>query len=93
MITDGKPSCLKERGEYYMNSFGLDPRIVGKTLNAAAQCRRLGIPITTFMIAQDPYLQRFIEDFTEVNQGKAFYTGLNGLADMVFRDHQKGRRA
>lgn len=93
MITDGKPSCLKERGEYYMNSFGLDPRIVGKTLNAAAQCRRLGIPITTFMIAQDTYLQRFIEEFTEVNQGKAFYTGLNGLADMVFRDHQKGRRA
>ena len=93
MITDGKPSCLKERGEYYMNSFGLDPRIVNKTLNAAAQCRRLNIPITTFMIARDPYLQRFIEEFTDVNQGKAFYTGLQGLADMVFRDHQKGRRA
>lgn len=91
MITDGKPSCLKENGEYYMNSFGLDPRIVGRTLNAAAQCRRVGIPITTFMIARDPYLQRFIEEFTEVNQGKAFYTGLKGLADMVFRDHQKGR--
>lgn len=89
MITDGKPSCLKERGEYYMNSFGLDPRIVNKTLNAAAQCRRLKIPITTFMIARDPYLQKFIEDFTEANQGKAFYTGLNGLADMVFRDHEK----
>jgi uncharacterized protein with von Willebrand factor type A (vWA) domain len=93
MITDGKPSCLKENGEYYMNSFGLDPRIVGRTLNAAAQCRRAGIPITTFMIARDPYLQKFIEEFTEVNQGRAFYTGLQGLADMVFRDHQKGRRA
>lgn len=92
MITDGKPSCLKEQGEYYMNSFGLDPRIVSKTLNAAAKCRRAGIPITTFMIARDPYLQKFIEEFTDVNQGRAFYTGLQGLADMVFRDHQKGRR-
>ena len=45
------------------------------------------------MIAQDPYLQRFIEKFTDANQGRAFYTGLKGLADMVFRDHASGRKA
>jgi uncharacterized protein with von Willebrand factor type A (vWA) domain len=45
------------------------------------------------MIAHDPYLQRFIERFTEVNQGRAFYTGLQGLADMVFRDHASNRKA
>ncbi|MFM7725354.1 MAG: vWA domain-containing protein, partial [Flavobacteriales bacterium] len=33
MITDGKPSCLKENGQYYKNSFGLDPYITGKCLN------------------------------------------------------------
>jgi Ca-activated chloride channel family protein len=93
MITDGKPSCIKRDGEYYMNSFGLDDYIVSRCLDAAARARKAHIPITTFMIAQDPYLQRFIEKFTEANQGRAFYTGLQGLADMVFRDHTSNRKA
>lgn len=92
MITDGKPSCIKRNGEYYMNSFGLDETIVARTLDAAVRARKLGIPITTFMIARDAYLQRFIERFTEANQGRAFYTGLQGLADMVFRDHTSNRK-
>lgn len=92
MITDGKPSCIKENGDYYKNSFGLDPKIVNKTLNLAVQCRKLHIPITTFMIARDPYLQEFIEDFTEANQGKAFYTSLKGLGDFIFEDYERNRR-
>ncbi|HWZ23185.1 MAG TPA: VWA domain-containing protein, partial [Cytophagaceae bacterium] len=47
MITDGKPTCLKEGNQYYKNSFGLDRKVVNKTLNMAAQCRRMKIPITT----------------------------------------------
>jgi uncharacterized protein with von Willebrand factor type A (vWA) domain len=93
MITDGKPSCIKRDGEYYMNSFGLDDFIVARCLDAAARARKAQIPITTFMIARDPHLQRFIERFTEANQGRAFYTGLQGLADMVFRDHATNRKA
>ncbi len=93
MITDGKPSCIKQDGEYYMNSVGLDDVIVSRTLDAAVRARKAGIPISTFMIARDPYLQRFIERFTEANQGRAFYTGLQGLADMVFRDHASNRKA
>ncbi len=93
MITDGKPSCIKRDGEYYMNSFGLDDYIVARTLDAAVRARKAGIPITTFMIAQDHYLQHFIEKFTDANQGRAFYTGLQGLADMVFRDHASSRKA
>jgi Ca-activated chloride channel homolog len=92
MITDGKPSCIIRDGEYYMNSFGLDDFIVARTLDAGARARKLGIPITTFMLATDAWLQRFIERFTEANQGRAFYTGLQGLADMVFRDHAAGRK-
>ncbi|MCC6818078.1 MAG: VWA domain-containing protein [Bacteroidia bacterium] len=92
MITDGKPSCLKEGDGYYMNSFGLDRKIVNKTLNEAAICRRLKIPITTFMIARDPYLQSFVEEFTETNNGKAFYTNLNGLGDFLFKDFENNKR-
>ncbi len=92
MITDGKPTCLKEGNQYYKNSFGLDRKVVNKTLNMAAQCRRLKIPITTFMIAKDPYLQQFVREFTKTNNGKAFYSSLNGLGEYVFEDFVKNRK-
>ena len=92
MITDGKPTCLKEGTKYYKNSFGLDRKVVNKTLNMAAQCKRLKIPITTFMIANDPYLQKFVKEFTEINGGRAFYSSLNGLGEYIFEDYIKNRR-
>ncbi|MDG1384545.1 MAG: VWA domain-containing protein [Flavobacteriaceae bacterium] len=92
MITDGKPSCIElPSGEFYKNSNGLDDMIVSKCLNKAAQARKLKIPITTFMIAQDPYLRKFVELFTAQNQGKAFLTGLSGLGEMIFEDYEKNR--
>jgi uncharacterized protein with von Willebrand factor type A (vWA) domain len=93
MITDGKPSCVKEKdGSYYMNSNGLDPYVTEKCYTQAAQARKLHIPITTFMIARDSYLQQFVDKFTEANQGKAFYTGLRGLGEMIFQDYETNRK-
>ncbi len=93
MITDGKPSCLRmPNGDYYKNSVGLDDLIVEKCYNMARQARKLHIPITTFMIAQDPYLMQFIRHFTEANKGKAFFTGLKGLGEMIFEDYESNRR-
>ena len=93
MITDGKPSCLKmPDGNYYKNSVGLDESIIEKCYNMARQAKKLQIPITTFMIAQDPYLQQFVRTFTEINKGKAFFTGLKGLGQMIFEDYNKNRR-
>ena len=93
MITDGKPSCLRlPDGQYYKNSNGLDEKIVEKCYNMAAQARKMHIPITTFMIAQDPYLQSFVEEFTKSNKGKAFYTGLKGLGEMIFHDYETNRK-
>ena len=92
MITDGKPSCIQlPSGEFYKNSNGLDEMIISKCLNKAAQARKLKIPITTFMIAQDHYLREFVEVFTAQNQGKAFLTGLDGLGEMIFEDYEKNR--
>lgn len=93
MITDGKPSCLRmPDGQYYKNSNGLDQMIVEKCYTMAAQARKMHIPITTFMIAQDPYLQSFVEQFTQSNKGKAFYTGLQGLGEMIFHDYETNRK-
>jgi Ca-activated chloride channel family protein len=93
MITDGKPSCLRlPDGQYYKNSNGLDKYIVDKCYGMAQQARKLHIPITTFMIAQDPYLMQFVKAFTQANQGKAFYTGLKGLGEMIFEDYETNRK-
>jgi uncharacterized protein with von Willebrand factor type A (vWA) domain len=94
MITDGKPTCIKKGKKYYQNSFGLDRTIVSRTLNLAQSCRKMDIPITTFMIARDPYLMQFVDQFTRANQGKAFYSSLDGLGSFVFRDykHNKSRK-
>ena len=93
MITDGKPSCLRlPDGTYYKNSVGLDDYIVEKCYDMARQARKLHIPITTFMIAKDPYLTQFVRYFTESNKGKAFYTGLQGLGEMIFEDYEQNRR-
>lgn len=92
MITDGKPTCLKEGIRYYKNSFGLDKKILNRTLGLAAQCRKLNIPITTFMIASDPWLQEFVREFTQVNNGNAYFSSLQGLGDLVFEDYSRNKR-
>ncbi|UJH91341.1 VWA domain-containing protein [Antarcticibacterium sp. 1MA-6-2] len=93
IITDGKPSCIRERdGTYYKNSVGLDPYVVDKCYNMAQQARKLHIPITTFMIAKDPYLEKFVREFTQANHGKAFFTGLKGLGEMIFEDYEANRK-
>jgi len=91
MITDGKPTCLKQGKNYYKNSFGIDRKILNRCMNLAAQCKKLKIPITTFMIASDPYLQKFVQEFTETNHGKAFFASLDNLGAFIFKDFESGR--
>ncbi|MBI5915812.1 MAG: VWA domain-containing protein [Bacteroidetes bacterium] len=92
MITDGKPTCIKKGKKYYQNSFGLDRTIVARTLNLAMKCRKMNIPITTFMIARDPYLVQFVDQFTKANNGKAFYSNLQGLGEFIFLDYKNNKR-
>lgn len=92
MITDGKPSCIIERGKMYKNSFGLDRKIVNKVLDEAVKCRRDKIDITTFMIARDPYLQGFVRELTEANKGRAYFASLDNLGGYIFEDYIRNRK-
>ncbi|MAT55429.1 MAG: hypothetical protein CMN32_13205 [Saprospirales bacterium] len=92
MITDGKPTCIKRGKRYYKNAFGLDRQILNRTLTLAVKCRRMHIPITTFMIATDPYLVRFVDQFTRANNGKAFYSRLDSLGEFIFLDYKNNKR-
>jgi uncharacterized protein with von Willebrand factor type A (vWA) domain len=92
MITDGKPSCIREYGRLYKNPFGLDPKIVNKTLEEASYCRRKRITITTFMLAADTVLLDFVRKLTELNHGRIYETDPNNLGAYVFRDFVRNRR-
>ena len=92
MITDGKPTCIKKGKGYYKNAFGLDRKIINRTLGLATRCRKLQIPVTTFMIARDPYLVKFVDQFTKANNGKAFYSSLQGLGEFIFMDYKNNKR-
>ncbi|HMQ07274.1 MAG TPA: VWA domain-containing protein [Saprospiraceae bacterium] len=92
MITDGKPTCIMKGKKYYKNPFGLDRTILNRTLAQAVKCKKLQIPVTTFMIAKDPYLVQFVDQFTSANGGKAFYSSLNGLGEFIFMDYKNNKR-
>jgi Ca-activated chloride channel homolog len=92
MITDGKPTCMKVGSRYYKNSFGIDTKILNKTLELALQLKKIHIPVITFMIATDPYLEQFVKDFTETNRGKAFYSSLEGLGSFIFEDYERNKK-
>ena len=93
MITDGKPSAMYDENKMlYKNPFGLDPRIINKTLDEAVQCRREKIVISTFMVAHDPVLINFVEELTQANKGRAYYSHLNNLGEFIFVDYIRNRR-
>ena len=62
-------------------------------MDEATICRRHGIPITTFMLTDDPLLVNFIEEFTEANRGRAYFAGLDRLGASLFVDYVKNRRS
>jgi Ca-activated chloride channel homolog len=92
LITDGKPSALTENGRVYKNPFGLDMKIVNKTLDEADTCRRQKIVITTFMLATDPLLTDFVEKLTKINRGRAYFASPYQLGEFIFADYLKNRR-
>lgn len=87
MITDGKPSALTlPDGRIYKNAFGLDPLVVGETLQEVARCRRSAIMINTFMLASDPGLVQFVQRVSAMCQGKAYFTTPDRLGEYLLMD-------
>ena len=93
MVTDGKPTVIQVPGEgIYRNTWGLDERIINRTLDEAVVCRRKGIVITTFMVADDPYLEQFVQRLTELNRGRAYFSSPDKLGDFVCVDFIRNRK-
>jgi len=94
MITDGKPSAITvEGGRIYKNPMGLDPLILRETFREVASCRRSGIMINTFMLADDYYLVDFVKKVTEICQGKAYFTTTVTLGQYILMDYLRRRKS
>src|SRR3974390_756569 len=90
MITDGKPSALTlEDRRIYKNAFGLDPFVVGETLEEVNKCKRAGIMINTFMLATDYSLVQFVQKITQMCKGKAYFTTPYNLGQYLLMDYMQ----
>ncbi len=92
MITDGKPSALTlDDGRIYKNAFGLDPIVIAETLEEVSRCKRAGIMINTFMLAQDFALVQFVQQVSAMCKGKAYFTTPQTLGNYLLMDFMSRR--
>jgi Ca-activated chloride channel family protein len=88
MITDGKPSALTlEDGRIYKNAYGLDPLVISQTLEEVGRCKKRGIMINTFMLANDFALVQFVQKVTQMCRGKAYFTTPYTLGNYLLMDY------
>ena len=100
MITDGEPTAhVTSSGDVFFN-YPPVRETVEATLREVVRCTREGIRINTFMLDATSSLKAFIEQLTEINRGRAFFTTPETLGDYVlvdFIEHKRqlarGRRA
>ena len=75
----------------YKNSAGNDPFVMAETFKEVQACRKSGVMINTFMLANDPYLINFVKKMTEMTRGKAYFANPNNLTEFVLMDFLKRR--
>ncbi|HEX2040176.1 MAG TPA: hypothetical protein VHF47_10640 [Acidimicrobiales bacterium] len=94
MVTDGEPTAHFPPGsDVPFFSYPPVQETVDATLAEVLRCTREGIRINTFMLDATPYLRRFVEQLTQLNRGRAFFTTPETLGDYVLVDFIEQKRA
>ena len=92
MITDGEPTAhITQSGQVYFN-YPPVRETVEATLREVVRCTKDSITINTFVLDATGPLRRFIEQMTEINHGRAFFTTPETLGDFVLVDFLENRR-
>ncbi len=92
MITDGEPTAHITASGQPLFNYPPIQETIDATLHEVMRATREGIRINTFMLDATPYLQRFIEELTKLNRGRAFFTTPETLGDYVLVDFLESRR-
>ena len=67
-------------------------RTIEQTLLEVKRCTKEGIIINTFMMEQDPYLMRFVQEMTRINRGRAFFSSPSHLGEYIVTDYISNKR-
>jgi len=92
MITDGEPTAHITPEGYPFFNYPPVRETVEATLREVVRCTREKIRINTFGLGADGSLRAFIEQMTQINRGRAFFTTPENLGDYVLVDFLDGKR-
>jgi uncharacterized protein with von Willebrand factor type A (vWA) domain len=92
MITDGEPTAHITASGHPVFHYPPTQETVDATLTEVMRATREGIRINTFMLDATAHLQHFIEQLTQLNKGRAFFTTPETLGDYVLVDFLETRR-
>ena len=90
MITDGGPTVWYEDGEWKFQF--PSPYAEQQTLLEAKRCTKDGITINTFMLYDDDWMVAFIDQLTEINKGRMFYTDKDNLGEYLLVDYLNSKK-
>ena len=96
VVTDGQPTATHING--YTNAQwpgfmgSIPPEIYRETLKEVANCTHDKIVINTFMLDDNPVLTKFVEEFTRINRGRAFYSLPSNLGNYLLVDYINRRK-
>ncbi|MDQ3828908.1 MAG: VWA domain-containing protein [Candidatus Tectomicrobia bacterium] len=91
LITDGQPTAHCEGDRLYLQ-YPPSQRTITATLQEVKRCSLKGIAINTFMLAKSYYLERFVDQMTKINRGRAFYTTPEQLGEYLVVDYLAKKR-
>ena len=91
MITDGGPTVWYEDGEWLFN-WPYNHLAEQQTLLEVQRCTREGIIINTFMLEDDNWMIAFVNQMSQINHGRTFYTDKNNLGEYLLVDYLNSKR-
>jgi uncharacterized protein with von Willebrand factor type A (vWA) domain len=91
LITDGEPTAHIKDNKICLE-YPPSQRTLLETLKEVKRCTRHGITINTFMLGQDYYMERFVNELTRINRGRAFFTSPENIGDYILVDYLTNRR-
>lgn len=91
MITDGEPTAHIEQGRAQF-AYPPTPETIRETLKAVKRCTRSNITINTFMLDESYYLKAFMDQVSQINGGRVFYSSPEKLGEYVLVDYVQHKR-
>ncbi len=91
MITDGEPTAHIEQGRAQF-AYPPTPQTIRETLKAVKRCTRSNITINTFMLDESYYLKAFMDQVSQINGGRVFYSAPEKLGEYVLVDYVQHKR-